>query len=491
MGIEKVIQFTPEMVLPVDAVPVRVPVKGRLPRLEYSCAMKDIYPVVPSLNPQRAYHQIVNEFTQTASLLLDRIPGVGKAEWPQAESDVQAQQFLAVLFDSARHHGYDPQKGLLLSTERPGELFRLKESRPFAFRSASPAKIAHTMAWIDTNIKVAVEDVAAVYQLSVEAVRRVVESVFRIYSLVVKQQDFFLARMMNINYSMFIQDRILSLTFGSIALIGGGSSGMGAARANDMALQLLKGLHGLSYSQLCTLSVFMGVMWVSSSEMQRCYRAGPDNVLGDIESQLNSLVAKWGINHIDRFLREVAGIEKPAGIAVILDDNGESVFDVALFQRLLDDVPNLRVGFVVNEYPVSNNMALDTFRTLLQDSYFATLRGHLNHGRATLHIESQMFRSFEVEYLRPSTQVLLADSVFAYVKGANFFETFQPTGNVRYYCFTVHGWTSMLLTGCPEDTGIFACVEKGRTGYTYDSPEHVVTLLEKVARDKEGVNVGN
>lgn len=89
-----------------------------------------------------------------------------------------------------------------------------------------------------------------------------------------------------------------------------------------------------------------------------------------------------------------------------------------------------------------------------------------------------MFRSFEPGYLKPELRAELARCPVAYVKGQNFFETFQPSTLARYYCFTVCGMTSQMLTGYTNGAGIFACVPAGAEGYQFNGPDNVITLRE-------------
>jgi hypothetical protein len=481
MTAEKIL-FTTEIELNPSDFPSAVAVKGQLPRLDYSFTLSDIYSVIPALNTQQAYKKIVEEFKRVDILLSEKLELKRSLEFPPARNDVQALYFLSALFNPASYCVDRVMPNLERNAAVPVELLRLKGVRPFPLRLATPQKLMHTLLWIDTNIKVSVEDLTIPRKVIAQTVRQIVEAVFKIYSLLVKQDNYFIARSINFNYSMFLQDRILQLLFGNAVFMNSDVLNRPGELANSMALQLLKGFHGLSYRQLCTLSVFMGLIWISSKDLQQAYNANPDEALGKIETQLKSMQANWGIDHIDLFLRDMEADSQPLTVAVVLDDNGESVFDIALFQRLLDDSGLLRVIFVVNQYQISNNIALRTFQVLLGDSYFANLRHHFDRGRAEIYLEWQMFRSFDLEYLQPKTRRAFETSEITYIKGANFFETLQVTQNIRYYCFTVHGQTSMLLTGCAEGKGVFARLEGGSTGYTYHSPGKVETLVDKIKK---------
>jgi hypothetical protein len=478
---EKIL-FTPELELDPGQAPRDVTVKGQSPRLDYPFTLKDLYPVVPALDARSAYQKIQEELDRLDDFLFHKLKLRRSFRLPSASDDTQALYLLGILFDPTSYY----TDGLwwrldVLPVSAPTDFLRLDEARPFPLRLASPQKLIHTLVWIDTNIKVIVESITEPYKIPVSAVRQIVESALKIYSYLVKQRDYQLARSINFNYSMFLQDRILNLIFGDGIYLAAGRLQEQGKLANHIALQLLKKLSGLSYRQLCTLSVFMGVIWTSRKDVQQAFLTNPSATLANIDTQLNTQRTNWCIDHIDQFLSDM-GADSQETVVVVLDDNGESVFDVALFQRLLNDTGMLQVTFVVNRYPISNNIAMGTFQALLEDAYFADLRRHFDQDRATLCIERQVLRSFELIHLQPNTLHAIKNSQATYIKGGNFFETFQIPEIVRYHCFTVYGRTSMLLTGCTEGRGVFVKLQPGQTGYTYYSYDQIETLRDEVAR---------
>jgi uncharacterized protein with ATP-grasp and redox domains len=54
-------------------------------------------------------------------------------------------------------------------------------------------------------------------------------------------------------------------------------------------------------------------------------------------------------------------------VLVVLDDTGESVFDLALFQEVLRQTGHLNLKLVVNRFPVSNNISVGMVEQLLSD----------------------------------------------------------------------------------------------------------------------------
>ena len=484
------IEFTPSLKLDTRQTPGVVEVKGQSPHLPYPIALIQIYPEIPSLDVRAAYDRIREELDRADGVLHRRMNLRPSFRLPEVDEAAEASALLAALFDPL---SYSVDSIDLRPTVASGSminLFRLDIPRPFPLERAGHAKLLHTLAWIDSNIKVNVERIGTASGMPIDAISDLVETALTIYCLLIKMQDFRLARLINFNHSMFLQERILNLVFGDPLFFGSPGVESDAlktgALANHMALELLKGLGVLSYRRLCTLSLFMGVVWTNHPDVQRAFEVSPDESLGALQLKLGEATKQICIDHIDHFLAHI-GKDATETVLVILDDNGESVFDLALWQQLLRETGHLKVEFIVNRYPVSNNIALDTLERLLSDDYFAALQHYRARGRVMLCIEEQAFRSFEFAYLSPCALRHIENADLAYIKGANFFETFQPTKLTRYYCFTVNGFTSRLLTGCPEGSGVFARVPAGCEGYLHESPDQVHTLREIVVADlREG-----
>jgi uncharacterized protein with ATP-grasp and redox domains len=476
MNILKSIIFTPEIDLDITNTQNIISVKGEIPKNNYPFTLAKIYPEIPVLDIFKAYFRIADEFTKLDSLLHEQLKLRSSFMLRRAINEQDAFRLFHALFDPIR------QPSQKIYNDSNQDFFRIWIPRPFSLGHASSDKLIHTLGWIDSNMKLMIENVEKKCKIPFSVILSIAESAFTIYCLIIKMQDYRLARNINFNYSMFLQERIIELIF-SDALYKSSRTNNRidllkiGKLSNSIALQLLKGVGDFSYRQLCTLSVFMGVVWTSMSDIQQSFIAHQDKTLSDLELCLKKAAEKtFCIDHIKNFI-DYVGKNIGCTILVVLDDNGESVFDMALFQQLLRDT-KIKVVFMVNRYPVSNNIALDTFLDLLNNNYFDDLRFFLNLGRVSLCIEEQFFRSFEYDYLSPQSLTTIKTADIAYIKGVNFFETLQPIEITRYYCFTVSGMTSSLLTGCKEGAGIFARVDSGKEGYIYSNPSNIITLKE-------------
>jgi hypothetical protein len=474
------IWFTPDTKVNPELFEDDLLIKGGKPLLKYPFSLRDLYPVIPSLRASQAYQKIREEFIRVNQIIHDKLYLRDRLELPESSSDQETLAILSVLFDPTAYLTDGMNKQLAY----PGKIYRdtlfsIEHVYPFSMESASPQKLAHSLVWIDTNIKTKLEQMGLSLDIKSSYIVQLAESALKVYCYLVKMDDYTLAHRMNFNFSMFLQDRVLNLLLGDTLFLDRNRAHKRDLLSNQMAAELAKNMGELTYEMLCTMSTFMGVIWTSTDEMQRNYETNPEVVLTNIESQLKLEQDNWCVNHIDQFIKDISTNETGT-IVVILDDNGESAIDVALFQKILLDFPMMKIKFIVNSFPISNNISLGIFQTLLDDDFYSDIKQFLRDGRVSLLIEEQVFRSFEIDYIKPETRAAIAGADFTYIKGANFFETFHITSCTRYHCFSVYGPTSIMLTGCAEGNGIFVKITPGQSAFTYSSYSQIRTLRDNI-----------
>lgn len=471
--------FTPETFLSFEKSLDDLTVKGQLPLLTYGFSFLQIYPTIPSLDLPEAYQQIIALIRRTDHLLFKRLSATRQIPLPKARNKEEANKAFNFLFNI--HLPNFSNQVTLPHETQPGnhDLFSIKGKKPFSFNLATPDKLLHSLHWIDANIKLQIEKIGAGLNFSDLEINAFAETALSIYSYLIKANDFYLAKHMNFNYSMFFQERIISILFDHLPISIETILLKEGRLVNDVALKLLQQYVNPSFDKLCKLSVFMGVAWIDLNASQKKALFDFDNSMQTMDSYLDLESRKWCINHSELFLKDIQDADTvKRAVICILDDNGESVFDLALFQNLLTQYSKLEVIFIVNFFPVSNNIALSTFKQLLHSNYFQKLNQFFDQGRAHLVTERQVFRSFETSNLRPSTVQAIKKADVTYVKGANFFETFQLKETLTYFAFTAHGYTSLMLTGCPKGSGIFTRIPAGYEGFYYSS--HQITNCKEV-----------
>jgi uncharacterized protein YuzB (UPF0349 family) len=484
-----IIRFTPEILVETENLPIDIKIKGASPKLRYPFALVNLYQEIPPLDSFHAYRHIQEEVSQVDNILHAKLHLRPSFLLPNLAQPTDALHLVECLLTPKTRF---VSHAIGNSTASPSKVsvFAIQNPRPFPLALASPAKLLHTLAWIDANLKINIEYIAAFHCIPTDMTVALVKSALALYAIIVKMDDYKLAQSINFNHSMFFQDRIIDLLFGEALnrcnIDQAPRQGHKPSRlSNKMALDLLKGFGCLSHKDLCMMSVFMGVVWTSLPEVQKTYLESSEKTLSDLDDCLRSAMRhQFCIDHRDSFLDHIGKDEK-IKLLVVLDDNGESVFDIALFQCLLQETTNLELVFLLNQYPVSNNISIDGFMEIIADSYFEKMRGFLKNGRVVLSLEEQLFRSFEYAYLAPKNKLIISQTKLAYIKGVNFFETFQLPDVLRYHCFTVCGVTSRLLTGCGEGNAVFARLEKGQEGYVYRGHDDITTLVDIVRADKQ------
>jgi hypothetical protein len=88
--------------------------------------------------------------------------------------------------------------------------------------------------------------------------------------------------------------------------------------------------------------------------------------------------------------------------------------------------------------------------------------------------------SFQANLVPPKVVGLINDSDAIFIKGANFFETFQVRHKETFYAFVVLGPISRAHTGLRDHDVIFAYVPAGAIGYVRDSDGLGVTTLREI-----------
>jgi uncharacterized protein with ATP-grasp and redox domains len=456
-----------------------VALKGESPGLYYPFTLTGIYETIPSLSVKDAYRELLRILDRADRIVADHLGLRQRLSLPMARDQAQAAAYMAAILDP---FSYPTQATLKQSAAIQGlqivDTLKLEGARPFPLRLASPAKLSHSFRWIDANVKVQIEKALLQKNASREECRIIANCALSIYSYILKHEQYSLALAINFNHSMFIQDRVLSLLLGPRQYLASDSLLKRSRIANDIALRYLEQLAPVSEKVLCKLSVFMGIVWTNSDELQEAYLEGVTTLLSEIETRLRIAERPWCIDHTDSFLSMMNTSSGPSAM-VVLDDNGESIFDLALFQSLMQGNPRITLTFLVNKFPVSTNISLDAMSDILDKPYFRNLRQEVARGRASILVEEQPFRSFEQSYLTRKSREAVQESDVLYVKGANFFETFQITYKHRFYALAVQEFTTRMLTGCTEGSGIFVELMEGQDGYSYRSSQDM-TPLSKV-----------
>jgi len=309
-------------------------------------------------------------------------------------------------------------------------------TRPFRISECTDEKITDSLGWMHTH-------------LSGAAARggRPAIDLFRAFALLLKADNYYLARKATPNVAMAIQRRVIA----ALAPEALRDDQERTRRANAAALELLRHLDPQrDVMRACLLSAFAGTTWFGDWPQG----SDPETISGG----LGSVIAgshHWGIDSRERFASSVLTANR---MVAILDDSGEAVFDLALLQVLLAGNSRLDLTVMAHLEADGVNVTAAEITALLRNSYFAGLEGQRRAGLLRILTVDQDLPSFEPEFFSPQQWQAIDAAEVVLVKGASFYET-TALGRPAFYCFVVHTLSSRLLTSHPAGTGIFLHTE--------------------------------
>lgn len=423
-------------------------IKGRLPVLRHQTFMREIYGSTPSLGGDALLVELESMLGRVDALL------AGTPRLSEARRSTIQDLLVASLNDPT-----------LRPVDRP-----LESLGPFPLAMASDAKLGNSFAWVDSNLKLGVEDIAHTLALSDSIQVRIAEIALRVYALLLKGNSYRLAKVLTFNVSMLLQERILAALFGPLYQVLPDARVSRSTHAVRQMMHLLEADAPTSVADLFTFSVFTGIVW------PRLNRAGsmaeesaPRGLRDAIEASIS-----WGINETQLAADVLLNCNTRA--IVFLDDDAESIVDLLLIQRILAMNSQLHVTIVINSIPLSNNLAAPALELAMDHRILAPLREEFA-GRAEVLLERQWFPSIEVQWLSSRSRAALGASEVAYLKGINYFETFRWFRAMRIHSFVVGSQTSELLTGLRQGLGVVRVLSPEQAPFLYMGSDHVVTLL--------------
>ncbi len=470
----RTVYYTPDIPLEIDSLPA-VPIKGQQLRHRLDSSICELYEDTPSLTTVAAVEEIRRLVDQWASRWEHPVFNL-----PALHPGPDAQEILNAWLDPTSVPFAPNSRSV-----RPSILeLDSSHSLPYQLGAAPRSKLIHDLAWVQSNVQCQLEAALSPLDPNDQKTKEAVVSALRIYCLLCKMNSYHLARNMSINHAMFAQDRIVSL-FSPLRTFDKDDEPSSVSRvANDIALATLERLGTRPPAELCRLAVHMGTVWVNAENTQQLYLIEPEQVLADIFEELVTRENRLEVDHVDNFLARCSnGVSE---LMMVLDDNGESVFDLALAQTLLAIQRQLRITLLINQHPVSTNICCNSLQRILENAQFARMRQYQAQGRLRIVYERQWVRSFEQAFLSSQSQQCLDQAELVYVKGCSFFETFQPLKKARLFAFVVNGPASEMLTGFRSGAGIFALLDRGISAYNYRSDEQIQTLRDQTERPAVG-----
>jgi uncharacterized protein with ATP-grasp and redox domains len=165
------------------------------------------------------------------------------------------------------------------------------------------------------------------------------------------------------------------------------------------------------------------------------------------------------------------------------DDNGETVFDLALLQRALESNPNLQIYIVANKTPVSNNVDIQAVQSICQRDLFKRLYANVHFLGIDSCLEVPLCKDLTLEEQR-----VISNSDVVMVKGQMFFEycDMYKLNPHTFYFFVSSSAINNRLTGVKPNEGIVAHIPSAEAKYRIEARKNIVkTLLDLRAESAE------
>ena len=238
------ITFIPGLEIPNFMIDQDLLIKGKRPMLTYSFSIKEIYSETPSLPALETYNKLLIIFEKIDIIFAGSRNHNSYSKFPPAKKDEEAKGLIDIIFNP-----FISDFENNLSVKRGFSIYELSNLSPYPLELASPEKINHTLIWADTNIKIIIEDYTMPLKFNGQVIKYLVHSAFEIYCYLLKHDNYFLAKNINFNYSIFFQDRIIELVLGKQIynfnkIINNGKT------SNKIALNFIKGFENLTFQEL-------------------------------------------------------------------------------------------------------------------------------------------------------------------------------------------------------------------------------------------------
>lgn len=296
--------------------------------------------------------------------------------------------------------------------------------------------------------------------------------------------DFRVIKNINNNFNMFLISRVVS------EIVGAANYSMEAQElhvtqhALDLALKMAPACAALPTITKMGFALGMGVVFVEH-QLRAGYEAS--RIVKKAEATIEPCTrGHLAIDDRDRLLRMISdGCSRRGGfvLTVVLDDATETVADLLWIQDLIGHFPHLRVDILVNTAQISINFSAHMLDAVLRSESFKFLASRLGTQFEVTKIYCP-FISFQPEYLPVSVLRRIDNSHAVFVKGANFFETFQVPHKPCFYAFVVFGPVSRAYSGLNDHDAVFAYVPAGASGYRHGNPCEGMQTLRDVVENR-------
>jgi len=291
----------------------------------------------------------------------------------------------------------------------------------------------------------------------------------------------FIIKHINNNLNMSLITKIIELTLGqSVFKITNQESRLTSASLY-ITLGEIEQFHDYDIYQLMAISIGRGRVFYN--DLLNVKKLRPENNIKPNGDQTYKYLGEKPVidhrNHLIERINKENDEGKIIRMSVILDDTSESIIDLLWIQKLLIMNKFLEVHLILNKAQVSINFSSDMLMPVLQNYFFKELASRLNH-KLKVHVINCPLISFQTNLLDNNTLKIIYNTDFTFVKGLNFFETFQIPEQDVYYAFIVSSYISRIYTGLNEGDAVFAYVPAYKSGYLHHKEKSKIKTLKNI-----------
>lgn len=304
--------------------------------------------------------------------------------------------------------------------------------------------------------------------ISINKIDTLLDDGCRMLSSIYKYNNYFVIKHINNNINMSLITKIIELMLGKSAFnIVKQESKLTQNSLKD-TLKNIDEYCNYSVSQIMGMAIARGrVFYDDIQAIVKESGSERDRLSQTFKYYSNELKIDFR-NHLINRIRNSNENRNYISMSVILDDTSESVLDLLWIQKLLLENKFFKINLILNTAQVSVNFSSNMLAIVLSNPSFNGLASRI--GISVMYYETLFpLISFQPNLFNNDLLSIITKSDVVYVKGMNFFETFQLKNSDVYHAFVVGSKVSEALTGLNTGDAVFAFVPAEKVGFNYQT----------------------
>jgi hypothetical protein len=352
---------------------------------------------------------------------------------------------------------------------------------PYSWNDTDPSLIISNFIYNTNAIYRILKNLERQDLLSSSEIDNLLDEACKTLCSIYKYSNNFIIKHINNNINMSLITKIIELNLGqSVFKITNQESGLTSASLYS-TLSEIEQFHDYDIYQLMAISIGRGRVFYNELLNDKKLRPA-NNIRLNADQTFKYIGKEPVIDHRYHLIERIIKSNDEGKIikmSVILDDTSESVLDLLWIQKLLITYKFLEVYLILNKAQVSINFSSHMLNPVLQNPFFKELASKLNN-QLKVHVMNCPLISFQTNLLDDNTLKIIHKTNLTFVKGLNFFETFQILEQDVYYAFIVSSYISRIYTGLNNGDAVFAYVPAYKTGYLHNKEKCKIKTLKNI-----------